>query len=232
MSNNQLPADRWIKKDRDWSEYPEGTKAKAVMGGHWVRVKRGWKWHLGDTFPSPGGDATGEVCLPVEQLLLDQERIKADANATLKAKGVLGGFIEKRGYLTGYIAGATAENAHFQPMIDALDQFISFHESGLLPAKHVYEKAIAARKQWKEQKEVKPVKESTSIHLSTEEKKKLLAKKVENRIKEAGLQRQEFADLMGVQPSTVTKWLSGEHNFEINTLFEIEKQLNISLFNL
>lgn len=59
---------------------------------------------------------------------------------------------------TSYIAGATAETENIQPVIDALDQFISFHESGLLPAKHVYEKAIAARKQWKEGKD-EPVKE-------------------------------------------------------------------------
>jgi DNA-binding transcriptional regulator YiaG len=71
-----------------------------------------------------------------------------------------------------------------------------------------------------------------TFNLSTEEKKKHLAKKIEARIKEAGLQRQEFADLMGVQPSTITRWLSGEHNFETNTLFEIERQLNIKLFNL
>lgn len=53
------------------------------------------------------------------------------------------------------MGGATAENTRFQPMIDALDQFISFHEYGLLPAKHVYEKAIAVRKQWKEGKDIK-----------------------------------------------------------------------------
>jgi hypothetical protein len=29
------------------------------MGGHWIRVEDGWKWHNGATFPSPGGDAVG-----------------------------------------------------------------------------------------------------------------------------------------------------------------------------
>lgn len=75
--------------------------------------------------------------------------------------------------------------------------------------------------------------EEIAIHnLTTDEKKKLLADKIKSRIKEAGLNRKEFADLMGTQPSIITRWLSGEHNFEINTIFEIEKQLNISLFNL
>lgn len=55
-----------LRQDRDWSEYPLGTKAHAFNGGAWLRVKRGWKWngHLtkgaGDTFPSPGADAFGK----------------------------------------------------------------------------------------------------------------------------------------------------------------------------
>lgn len=54
-----------------------------------------------------------------------------------------------RGYKDGKIAGATAAEERAQPVIDALEQFISYHETGLLPARHVYEKAVAARKQWK-----------------------------------------------------------------------------------
>ena len=44
-------------KDRPWSDYPLGTKAWAIGGGHWVRVEHGWKWHNGSTFPTPGADA-------------------------------------------------------------------------------------------------------------------------------------------------------------------------------
>lgn len=40
----------------DWSDYPLGTKAHAVMGGYWIKVERGWKWCNGDTFPTPGAD--------------------------------------------------------------------------------------------------------------------------------------------------------------------------------
>lgn len=47
-----------------------------------------------------------------------------------------------------------AEYDRAQMLVDALDQFISYHETGLLPAKHVYEKAVAAREQWKSGKEV------------------------------------------------------------------------------
>lgn len=54
------------RKDRPWSEYPIGTKALALMGGHWIKTERGWKWHCGDTFPTPGADAF-DVILPAEQ---------------------------------------------------------------------------------------------------------------------------------------------------------------------
>lgn len=43
--------------DRPWSEYPIGTKAHAVNGGHWKKTERGWKWCSGSTFCTPGGDA-------------------------------------------------------------------------------------------------------------------------------------------------------------------------------
>ena len=48
-----------LRKDRPWSEYPIGTKAHSVGGGHWMRVEEGWKWFCGATFPTPGGDAVG-----------------------------------------------------------------------------------------------------------------------------------------------------------------------------
>ena len=37
-------------------DYPIGTKAMAINGGYWVKVKRGWKWFNGSTFPRPGAD--------------------------------------------------------------------------------------------------------------------------------------------------------------------------------
>lgn len=46
-----------VRRDRPWHEYPIGTKAWSLGGGHWLRTDRGWKWHMGDTFPTPGGDA-------------------------------------------------------------------------------------------------------------------------------------------------------------------------------
>ena len=53
-----------VKKDRDWRDYPEGTKAMSFGGGYWEKTNRGWKWCTGATFPAPGGDASGWVQLP------------------------------------------------------------------------------------------------------------------------------------------------------------------------
>lgn len=62
-----LPYDAAKHRVREWGEYPEGTKAHAIGGGHWYRTRRGWKWNgptgSGSTFPTPGGDAFA-VTLP------------------------------------------------------------------------------------------------------------------------------------------------------------------------
>lgn len=42
---------------KPFEEYALGTKALAHSGGHWIKTYRGWKWHTGSTFPTPGGDA-------------------------------------------------------------------------------------------------------------------------------------------------------------------------------
>lgn len=59
---------RRIRRDRDWRDYPIGTKAHAYNGGAWLKTERGWTWNghtrfPGSTFPTPGADAFG-VCIP------------------------------------------------------------------------------------------------------------------------------------------------------------------------
>lgn len=54
----------YAKKDRDWRDYPIGTKAHACNGGAWLKTARGWTWNghtrsPGSTFPTPGADAFG-----------------------------------------------------------------------------------------------------------------------------------------------------------------------------
>lgn len=47
-----------------WKDYPVGTKAFAIDGGHWTKTERGWKWmEHGSTFPTPGANV-GWVILP------------------------------------------------------------------------------------------------------------------------------------------------------------------------
>jgi len=60
--------DNWHYANLPLKDYPIGTKAKALMGGHWVKTEMGWKWFNGATFPNPGGDWTGEVSIPQQTL--------------------------------------------------------------------------------------------------------------------------------------------------------------------
>lgn len=54
----------WVRSDRPFKDYPVGTRARADGGGYWEKTERGWKWCTGATFPTPGGDWDGYVCLP------------------------------------------------------------------------------------------------------------------------------------------------------------------------
>lgn len=68
--------------------------------------------------------------------------------------------------------------------------------------------------------------------MSNEGRSLLLANVIESKMKERGMSRIEFAEAMKVQPSTVTKWLKGGHNFTIETLFNIENVLQFAILNL
>lgn len=57
----------------------------------------------------------------------------------------------------------------------------------------------------------------------------LLAARIDDKIRDHGLSNQEFAYMMGKKPSEISKWLSGTHNFTTETLWEIERVLNIQL---
>jgi transcriptional regulator with XRE-family HTH domain len=68
--------------------------------------------------------------------------------------------------------------------------------------------------------------------ISKARKLMILSAKIEDAMDKRGLNKSSFAQLMGVQPSVITKWLSGTHNFTIETLFDIEHRLGISLLAL
>jgi transcriptional regulator with XRE-family HTH domain len=56
-----------------------------------------------------------------------------------------------------------------------------------------------------------------------------LAARIDDALQVRGLTNQEFAFMMGKKPSEISRWLSGTHNFTTETLWEIERVLNIQL---
>ena len=46
-----------------------------------------------------------------------------------------------------------------------------------------------------------------------------------------GWSKGRFAQIMNQQPSVISKWLSGTHNFTSITLFEIQRALGVKLFS-
>lgn len=58
-----------------------------------------------------------------------------------------------------------------------------------------------------------------------------LAAKIADAIDMSGMSKKEFAARLGKQPSEVSKWLSGTHNFTHDTLFEISRALDINLID-
>lgn len=61
------------------------------------------------------------------------------------------------------------------------------------------------------------------------EKRMLLATKISDAIKAKGWKKIDFAKELGKRPSEISKWLSGTHNFNSDTLFDIEDVLDIEL---
>jgi len=54
---------------------------------------------------------------------------------------------------------------------------------------------------------------------------------IAKRIEELGISKIKFSELMDVQPSIVTRWLSGTHNFTIDTITDIQVKLGIKILN-
>lgn len=64
------------------------------------------------------------------------------------------------------------------------------------------------------------------------EKKMLLAAKIDDARKAKGWSQSEFAEQMEKQPSEISKWLSGTHNFTSETLWDIEDKLGVELISV
>lgn len=74
--------------------------------------------------------------------------------------------------------------------------------------------------------------ETTTLAALTLKKKRLLAKKISDTIEARNLSLGQFAALMGQQPPNITKWLKGNHNFNIKTLLDIEQKLGVKLIDV
>ena len=71
--------------------------------------------------------------------------------------------------------------------------------------------------------------EITPAELKKVEKRMLLAQKISDGIEAKGWKKIDFARALDKRPSEITKWLSGTHNFNSDTLFDIEEVLGITL---
>lgn len=60
-----VPERALLEQDREWRDYPPGTKAHAYNGGAWLKLDNGrWQWNghtktPGSSFQAPGPDACG-----------------------------------------------------------------------------------------------------------------------------------------------------------------------------
>ncbi len=58
----------------------------------------------------------------------------------------------------------------------------------------------------------------------------LISVLIDEALKAKGWNKKQLAEAMHKNPSEVTKWLSGTHNFTLETLYLIESQLGVKLF--
>lgn len=64
------------------------------------------------------------------------------------------------------------------------------------------------------------------------DKRMRLAAMIDNGIKAKGWKKSDLAKALKKRPSEISKWLSGTHNFNSDTLIDIEEVLNIRLINI
>lgn len=64
------------------------------------------------------------------------------------------------------------------------------------------------------------------------ENKMRLAIKIADAIEAKGLKKHEFAKKINKNNSEIDKWLSGTHNFTVETLFSLQQELGIKLLDI
>lgn len=73
------------------------------------------------------------------------------------------------------------------------------------------------------------LKEVTPEAQARTNKKMRIASVIADALEKSGIAKKEFARKVGRKPSEVSKWLSGTHNFTLDTLTDIERVLKIKL---
>ena len=63
------------------------------------------------------------------------------------------------------------------------------------------------------------------------EKRMMLAARIDEAKKAKGWKNKDLAKALGKKPSEITKYLSGTHNFTIDTFSDLEEVLSIQLIN-
>ena len=69
--------------------------------------------------------------------------------------------------------------------------------------------------------------EANPLHKIQNNNRIALASRIDDLIKANGYNNSTFAKKLGKQPSVITKWLSGTHNFTMDTLDEIAYHLGV-----
>lgn len=67
--------------------------------------------------------------------------------------------------------------------------------------------------------------------LAKTRKRMMLAAKIEEAMKRCGYNQKQFAHLMKKSPAVISEWLSGDRNFTVDTLIDIEEALGIRLLD-
>ena len=66
---------------------------------------------------------------------------------------------------------------------------------------------------WEEMMAIVPPEVNEELRLSF-----AISDRIDELMREHGLSKKQFADVLGRRPCEVTKWLSGQHNFTLKTI--------------
>lgn len=72
----------------------------------------------------------------------------------------------------------------------------------------------------------------TPEELARTESRMMLSAKIQDAMVARGISKKQLAEMAGKSPSVITSWLSGEQNFTVDTLTDIQRLLGVRLLAL